>query len=58
MATAPPSKKAAILKHTFLALQPILEKGIVDHSILHRVLAEYLGAQPPKVRVEIALWSS
>lgn len=24
-------------------IQPILEKGIVDHSILHRVLIEYLS---------------
>ena len=25
-----------------LCLQPILEKGIVDHSIIHRALVEYL----------------
>jgi len=24
-------------------IQPILEKGIVDHSILHRVLLEYFS---------------
>jgi hypothetical protein len=26
-----------------LALQPILEKGIVDHSIIHRAIVEYLS---------------
>jgi pumilio family protein 6 len=37
-----PSKKSAVLEHMTLALQPILEKGIVDHSIVHRALLEYM----------------
>lgn len=37
-----PSKKNAVLEHMTLALQPILEKGIVDHSIVHRALLEYI----------------
>lgn len=37
-----PSKRSAVLEHMTLALQPILEKGIVDHSIVHRALLEYM----------------
>ena len=37
-----PSKKSSVLEHMTLALQPILEKGIVDHSIVHRALLEYI----------------
>jgi hypothetical protein len=32
-----------MLQHMTLSLQPILEKGIVDHSIVHRALVEYLS---------------
>ncbi|KAF5737025.1 putative Penguin [Tripterygium wilfordii] len=35
-------QKASVLRHLSLVIQPILEKGIVDHSIIHRVLIEYL----------------
>ena len=35
-----PFKKPLVLEHVTLALQPILEKGIVDHSIVHRALLE------------------
>uniref|UniRef100_A0A0C9S2K7 TSA: Wollemia nobilis Ref_Wollemi_Transcript_18990_2729 transcribed RNA sequence n=1 Tax=Wollemia nobilis TaxID=56998 RepID=A0A0C9S2K7_9CONI len=38
-----PSKRSSILEHMTLALQPIIEKGIVDHSIVHRALGEYLS---------------
>ncbi|XP_004296879.1 PREDICTED: pumilio homolog 24 [Fragaria vesca subsp. vesca] len=34
-------QKSSVLKHMTSVIQPILEKGIVDHSILHRVLIEY-----------------
>ncbi|KAJ7298340.1 hypothetical protein O6H91_10G098900 [Diphasiastrum complanatum] len=37
------SKRAAVLEHMAISLQPILEKGIVDHSIVHRALVEYLS---------------
>ena len=34
-------QKSAVVRHMSAVLQPILEKGIVDHSILHKVLVEY-----------------
>lgn len=34
-------KKALVSRHMTSVIQPILEKGIVDHSIIHRVLMEY-----------------
>ncbi|PKI56722.1 hypothetical protein CRG98_022882 [Punica granatum] len=36
-------QKASVARHMSSVIQPILEKGIVDHSIIHRVLLEYLG---------------
>ncbi|CAI0626732.1 unnamed protein product [Linum tenue] len=33
----------SVLRHMTSVIQPILEKGIVDHSIIHRVLMEYLS---------------
>ena len=35
--------KTAVLRHMSSVIQPILEKGIVDHSIIHRILIEYLS---------------
>ncbi len=43
LATEPAAKRRAVLEHMTLALQPILEKGIVDHSIIHRAIVEYLS---------------
>ncbi|GJP65407.1 hypothetical protein CLOP_g22292 [Closterium sp. NIES-67] len=34
--------RQSVLQHLEASLQPILEKGIVDHSLFHRVLADYL----------------
>lgn len=34
-------QKASVSRHMTSVIQPILEKGIVDHSIIHRVLVEY-----------------
>ncbi|TYK02929.1 pumilio-like protein 24 [Cucumis melo var. makuwa] len=34
-------QKASVSRHMTSVIQPILEKGIVDHSIIHRVLMEY-----------------
>ncbi|XP_076902120.1 pumilio homolog 24-like [Bidens hawaiensis] len=34
-------QKSAVVRHMSAVIQPILEKGIVDHSILHKVLVEY-----------------
>ncbi|KAJ8766851.1 hypothetical protein K2173_009153 [Erythroxylum novogranatense] len=36
-------QKASVLRHMNAVIQPIIEKGIVDHSILHRLLMEYLS---------------
>ncbi|XP_024527180.1 pumilio homolog 24 isoform X2 [Selaginella moellendorffii] len=42
----PAAKRKTVLEHMTLSIQPILEKGIVDHSIIHRVLVEYLSIAP------------
>lgn len=36
-------QKGSVLRHMVSVIQPILEKGIVDHSIIHRVLVEYFS---------------
>ncbi|CAJ1940948.1 unnamed protein product [Sphenostylis stenocarpa] len=36
-------QKGSVLRHMTSVIQPILEKGIVDHSILHRVLLEFFS---------------
>ncbi|KAK1380300.1 pumilio-like [Heracleum sosnowskyi] len=35
-------QKASVSRHMTSVVQPILEKGIVDHSIIHRLLMEYI----------------
>ncbi|XP_010524563.1 PREDICTED: pumilio homolog 24 [Tarenaya hassleriana] len=35
-------QKGAVIRHMITIIQPILEKGIVDHSIIHKLLIEYL----------------
>ena len=54
LASADSTKRRQVLEHMMLALQPILEKGIVDHSLTHRALAEFL-AVAPKARALQAL---
>ncbi|CAI9771083.1 unnamed protein product [Fraxinus pennsylvanica] len=36
-------QKSSVLRHMASVLQPILEKGILDHSIVHTALMEYLS---------------
>ncbi|XP_073145377.1 pumilio homolog 24 [Henckelia pumila] len=36
-------QKPSVLRHMTSVLQPILEKGIIDHSIVHKALMEYLS---------------
>ncbi|XP_042520396.1 pumilio homolog 24 [Macadamia integrifolia] len=36
-------QKASVIRHMTSFVQPILEKGIVDHSIIHRSLVEYFS---------------
>ncbi|XP_027115959.1 pumilio homolog 24-like isoform X1 [Coffea arabica] len=35
-------QRSSVVRHMSSVLQPILEKGILDHSIIHRTLMEYL----------------
>lgn len=35
-------QKGAVIRHMTAVIQPILEKGIADHSIIHKLLIEYL----------------
>lgn len=50
---AEPTKKNAILQHMTLSLQPILEKGIVDHSIVHRAILEYFSIASPSLMDDV-----
>lgn len=34
-------QKSSVLQHMTLTIQPLLEKGIVDYSIVHTALIEY-----------------
>ncbi|KAI5084053.1 hypothetical protein GOP47_0000222 [Adiantum capillus-veneris] len=43
LAEEPGMKRRNVLEHMTSSLQPMLEKGIVDHSIIHRALIEYLS---------------
>ncbi|WCJ23422.1 pumilio 24 [Euphorbia peplus] len=36
-------QKGSVSRHMTSVIQPILEKGIVDHSILHKLLIEYFS---------------
>ncbi|KAJ4844978.1 hypothetical protein Tsubulata_011712 [Turnera subulata] len=45
--------KGSVLRHMASVIQPILEKGIIDHSILHRLLIEYLSIAPKTSAAEI-----
>ncbi|XP_078445126.1 pumilio 24 isoform X2 [Wolffia australiana] len=36
-------KKASVLQHMSSVIQPIIEKGIIDHSIIHTLIIEYLS---------------
>ncbi|KAG0594053.1 hypothetical protein M758_UG043700 [Ceratodon purpureus] len=51
-ASEPAAKKRFVLQHMTLALQPILEKGIVDHSIIHRAIVEYLSVSKKSMIAE------
>ncbi|GBG90606.1 hypothetical protein CBR_g50950 [Chara braunii] len=53
MAEVPPLKKGSILQHLTLSLQPIVEKGIVDHSIVHRVISEYFTVCTRRMMKEV-----
>lgn len=35
-------QKGSVIRHMTAIVQPILEKGIVDHTITHKLLIEYM----------------
>ena len=37
-----PAKRDAFLKHMNQSIEPIIAKGVFNHSLLHRLLSEYL----------------
>ncbi|CAI9119004.1 OLC1v1020651C1 [Oldenlandia corymbosa var. corymbosa] len=46
-------QKSSVSRHLSAVLQPILEKGILDHSIIHKALMEYLTIADKNVMVYI-----
>lgn len=36
-------QKSSVVQHMTKVIQPLLEKGIVDHSIIHSALIEYFS---------------
>ncbi|CAN4115052.1 unnamed protein product [Withania somnifera] len=48
-------QKGSVIRHMASVLQPILEKGILDHSIIHRALVEYLTIADQSSAADIIL---
>ncbi|KAI8321135.1 ARM repeat-containing protein [Martensiomyces pterosporus] len=48
-----PQKKETILNTLKTTLTPLLEKGTIQHSIVHRALLDYIKHAEPKERLEI-----
>lgn len=46
-------QKGAVIRHMIAIVQPILEKGIVDHSIIHKLLIEYLTIADKVIYVNV-----
>ncbi|KAI5581057.1 hypothetical protein BDE02_08G195500 [Populus trichocarpa] len=46
-------QKGSVSRHMASVIQPILEKGIVDHTIIHKVLIEYLSIADKTSAAEI-----
>ncbi|XP_058212550.1 pumilio homolog 24 [Rhododendron vialii] len=46
-------QKTSVLRHMSSVIQPILEKGIVDHSIIHKALIEYLSIADPSSAADV-----
>ncbi|XP_050216559.1 pumilio homolog 24 [Mercurialis annua] len=45
--------KASVSRHMTSVIQPILEKGIVDHTIIHKLLVEYLSIADKSSAAEV-----
>lgn len=48
-----PEKKDAFLKHMNASIEPIIAKGVFNHSLLHRLTNEYLTHCSPNERSEM-----
>ncbi|GMN63404.1 hypothetical protein TIFTF001_032477 [Ficus carica] len=46
-------QKNSVIRHMTSVIQPILEKGILDHSIIHRLLMEYLSIADKSSATEV-----
>eukprot|EP00250_Pteridium_aquilinum_P017253 c23532_g1_i1 orf=129-2126(+) len=53
LAQEPSTKRRTVLEHMTASLQPILEKGIIDHSIIHRALIEYLSIAGKATAIDV-----
>ena len=49
---APPPRRAAILTRLATQVTPILDKGMLDPALTHRLVAEYLAAAPPRAAAD------
>ncbi|KAJ1840678.1 Pumilio y domain member 6 [Coemansia sp. RSA 2703] len=47
---AAPHKRDAVVAGLLASLAPLLQKGTVQHSLVHRALADYLRLAPPEAR--------
>mmetsp|Transcript_5091 Transcript_5091/g.17105 ORF Transcript_5091/g.17105 Transcript_5091/m.17105 type:complete len:761 (+) Transcript_5091:81-2363(+) len=50
----PVAQRQGMLQHINMSMIPVLEKGLVSSSIIHRVLAEYLDVGGPSSKAEAA----
>jgi pumilio family protein 6 len=50
----PVAQRQGTLRHINMTMIPVLEKGLVSSTVIHRVLAEYLGVGGPSTKAEAA----
>ena len=50
----PVAQRRGMLRHINVTMIPVLEKGLVSSSVVHRVLAEYLSVGGPSTKAEAA----
>ena len=50
----PVAQRQGMLRHINVTMIPVLEKGLVSSSVVHRVLAEYLSVGGPSTKAEAA----
>jgi pumilio family protein 6 len=57
MLRKPPAQRQGMLRQMNKWLLPVLEKGLVSPSLIHKVLAEYLDVAGPGTKVRSIHWS-